>query len=79
MMGTMKASAIRAELRKAFQMTDADLLAWFNRQIDERTPATEARTTEVETLGLLRDALVRETQRSPRRPKKQRVARRREA
>jgi hypothetical protein len=34
MMGPMKASAIRAELRKAFKMTDADLFAWFNRQIE---------------------------------------------
>jgi hypothetical protein len=71
MMGPMKASVIRAELRKAFKMTDADLFAWFNRQIEERTPAAEATSTDIETLRLLCDALIAETQRSPRRPKKQ--------
>jgi hypothetical protein len=70
----MKASAIRAELRKAFKMSDADLLAWFNGQMDERKRASKSKSTEIETLRLLRHALVRETQRVPRRPRKRRTA-----
>ena len=60
MMGPEKLSSIRAKVRKSFEMSDADLLAWFNRQIEdvERTPS-EIRS-EIDTLRLLRDALVEE-------------------
>src|SRR5258708_4257292 len=63
MMGPMKASTIRAELRKAFKMPDADLLAWFNRQLEDLEHKPKAKKTEINTLRLLRDALVKETKR----------------
>jgi hypothetical protein len=60
MMGPTKLSTIRAEARKAFKMSDAALLAWFNRQLQDLGPERKANKTEVETLRLLRDALLRE-------------------
>ena len=63
MMGPTKLSTMRAELRKSFKMTDAELLDWFNRQLDDlgRNPRTNP--VETETLRLLRDALVKEAKR----------------
>jgi hypothetical protein len=67
MMGPTKLSTIRAELRKSFKMTDADLLAWFNRQLADLGRKPKANRVEMETLRLLRDALVKEASRPPRR------------
>jgi hypothetical protein len=74
MMGPEKLSTIRVKLRESFKMTDADLLAWFNRQLDEMCPKPKANQTEIDTLRLLRDALVKEAKRPLPRRKRQRVA-----
>jgi hypothetical protein len=67
MIGTTKLSTIREQVRKSFHLTDKELLTWFNRQVEERKhPPVEAKT-ELETLRLLRDALLREVKRT--RPK----------
>jgi hypothetical protein len=63
MMGSVKLSTIRAELRKSFDMSDADLLAWFDRQIEEAGQTPKGGPKEIETLRLLRDALVVEVKR----------------
>jgi hypothetical protein len=60
MMGPTKLSTIREHVRKSFKMTDAELLAWFNRQMEEREENPDA-DTEIGTLRLLRDALKKET------------------
>ena len=73
MMGPMEASTIRAELRKAFKLPDADLVAWFNRQIEELGREPRAKGTEIDTLRLLRDALVKEAERTPPRRQVRRV------
>jgi len=68
MMGPEKLRAIRAEIRRAFKVSDAELFAWFIRQLDEpaRKPRTD--TAVLDGLRLLRDALLNETKRtSPRR------------
>jgi len=71
MMGPTKLSVMRDEVRKAFQMTDAELAAWFDRQVKESKRKPKAIATEVNTtLQLLRDALVKEVQGS--KPKKRR-------
>ena len=68
MMGPEKRSAIRAEVRKAFQASDAELLAWFNRQLEGLAQKPKANTAVLEGLRLLRDALLNETKRAtPRR------------
>ena len=68
MMGPTKLSTIRAEVRKAFKMPDAELLAWFNRQLEDLGQKPKANQVEMETLRLLRDALVKEAKRvAPRR------------
>ncbi len=59
MIGQTKLSTIRREARKAFKLSDADLLAWFNRQLEELGPKRKTNKTEAETLRLLRDALVK--------------------
>ena len=68
MMGPTKLSTIRSEVRKAFQMSDAKLLAWFNRQLEEGVGEPKKNQAEMDTPRLLRDALVNETKRrTPRR------------
>ena len=42
MMEPVKISTMREQVRKSFKMTDAELLAWFNRQIEECRPKSEA-------------------------------------
>jgi hypothetical protein len=63
MMGSKKLSTIRAELRKSFDMSDADLLAWFDQQIEDMGRTPKGGQKEIETLRLLRDALVVEVKR----------------
>ncbi len=64
MMGPAKLSTIRAEVRKAFKMSDAKLLAWFNRQLEDLGQKPRANKAEMDTLRLLRDALVKEAKRA---------------
>ena len=66
MIGPTKLSSIRAQVRKSFKMTDAELLAWFNRQLRTRARSTARPKTEIDTLRLLRDALVQESKRPKR-------------
>ncbi len=73
MMGPTKLSTIRAELRKAFKMSDAELLAWFNRQLEDLGQKPKANKGELDTLRLLRDALVKEVKRVAPRPRPPRV------
>jgi hypothetical protein len=74
MMGPMKATEIRAELRRAFKMSDAELETWFQRQIEGQARRPGDRKTAIETLELLRDALIKEVNRGPARRSKRRVA-----
>jgi hypothetical protein len=64
---------MRAEVRKAFQMSDAELLAWFNRQMEDLGQKPKANKAELDTLRLLRDALVQEAKRGAPRRKAPRV------
>ena len=65
MMGPTKLSTMRAEVRKAFRMTDAKLLAWFNRQMEMLAQKPRVNEAEIGTLRLLRDALIKnETKKS---------------
>ncbi len=70
MMGPTKVSTMRASLRKTFKMSDDELLAWFNQQLEQVAQKPNANNTEIDTLRLLRDALVKETKRGtpPRKP-----------
>ncbi len=61
MMGSTKASTMRAEIRKGLNKSDAELLAWFNRQIAKLEGKPKTRGSQAESLRLLRDALVKET------------------
>jgi hypothetical protein len=74
MIGPTKLSAIRTQVRKAFRMSDAELLAWFNRQIEESCREPEKNQSEIDTLQLLRDALVKEAMRPSTRRRVPRVA-----
>ena len=74
MMGPTKLSTIRAEVRKAFKMPDAELLAWFNRQLENLGQDPKTNKVEMDTLRLLRDALVKEGKRVAPRRKAPRVA-----
>jgi hypothetical protein len=73
MLGPTKLSTIRAEVRKAFPMSDAELLAWFNRQLGDLGQKPQANQAEWNTLRLLRDALAKEAKRGARRGKTPRV------
>jgi hypothetical protein len=64
MMGPTKLSTIRAEVRMAFKMSDAELLAWFNGQLEDLGRKPQANKGEMDTLRLLRDALVKEVKRA---------------
>jgi hypothetical protein len=59
-MGSLKLGMIRKEVRKSLKMTDAQLLAWFNRQMEARDQGPKAAPTEIKALRLLRDALKQE-------------------
>ena len=63
MMEPEKLSTIRAELRKSIEMSDADLLAWFERQIEDRGRTPQGGQAEIQTLRSLRDALLQEVKR----------------
>jgi hypothetical protein len=63
-MGPTKLSTIRERVRRSFNMSDAELQAWLNQQMEDRKRKTDAQT-ELETLRLLRDALKKETRDTP--------------
>lgn len=63
MMGPEKLSTIRAELRESIEMPDAELRAWFDRQIEEKGRTPRGGQAEIATLRLLRDALLQEVKR----------------
>jgi hypothetical protein len=67
MMGPTKLSTIRAELRKSLDMSDAELRKWFDRHLGGLARRPKSNTTELDTLTLLRDALLRETKPGTRR------------
>jgi hypothetical protein len=73
MMGRETAGEIRAELRKAYKMSDAKLRAWFSRRIANAEQKTPREPTEIDTLELIRDALLKEVKRSPTRRAKRKV------
>ena len=73
MMGPEKLSTIRQHVRESFKMTEAELLAWFNRQMDEHQRKPHEAETELETLRLLRDALLQEAKPGKGKPKRGRV------
>jgi hypothetical protein len=58
MIGPKKLSEIRAELRAGFDMTDKELLAWFNREIQALERQEPTGRTGRETMRSLRDALL---------------------
>lgn len=72
MMGPTKLSTIREHVRKSFKMTDAELLARFNQQLEELGQKPKANATEIDTLRLLRDALVKEVKGDQPKPKRPR-------
>ena len=74
MMGPAKLSTIGAEVRKAFKLSDAELLAWFKQQLEDLGQKPQANPLEFDTLRLLRDALVKEAQRATPRRKPPRVS-----
>jgi hypothetical protein len=74
MMGPEKLGTIRSKLRESFPASEAELLASFNRQIEEVSRSPGGGNTAADTLRLLRDALVAETKK-PRTPRRKRVAR----
>ena len=59
MIGPNKPAAMRAKLRETFNMTDAELLALFNARIGEQVRSAEPDRVTIESLKLLRDALVK--------------------
>lgn len=61
MMRLKTSREIREEVRKSYDMSDAELLAQFNRQIAEMAADSTASSTAIDSLRLLRDALVKET------------------
>jgi hypothetical protein len=74
MMGCTKRAAINEEVRKALNMSDAELLAWFNRQMSELAEKPRASPTEIDTLRLLLVALVEEVERPKARTKRSRLS-----
>jgi hypothetical protein len=73
MIGSAKLRTIRAEVRKAFKKSDAELLTWFNRQLEDLGQEPKTNQRAAETLRLLRDALVKEAKRAPARRKRSRA------
>jgi hypothetical protein len=63
MMGPTKLTTIRAEIRKAFKMSDVQLLAWFNRQLSALDQRPKVNKAEINALRLLRDAIIGEVKR----------------
>ena len=73
MIGREKPGTMRSKLRESFG-SEAELLASFNRQVEQVSRASGGDGTAARTLQLLRDALVAESKR-PRTTRRKRVAR----
>lgn len=63
MIGPTSLGTIREKLRESLNMTDAELLAWFNNQMENQAKKSRSDQSEIDTLRLFRDALVREVKR----------------
>ena len=74
MMESTKVNTIRAELRNALKMTDPELRAWFNQKLEAERKKTKSGSTEIDTLRLLRDALVKETKGTKPKPRPARAS-----
>ena len=76
MMGPTKLNTIRAQVRKSFEMTDAELFAWFNQQLEDRKQKPTVVQGEIDALRLLRDALQKEVKpaKPARRPRREPAA-----
>lgn len=57
MIGTEKASDIKAKLRAAADKSDAELLAWFNDEVSRARQMPIGSDTAIESLNLLLNAL----------------------
>ncbi len=64
-MGPTKLSTIRAVVRRALKMSDTELLAWFNRELEKLGRKPQENQAAMNTLRLIRDALVREANPEP--------------
>jgi hypothetical protein len=74
MIGPEKASTIRAKLRQSFKQSDAELLKWFNDQIEQVKKKPGDHRVGIESLQLLRDSLLNEVKRPLSRRKPRRLA-----
>ena len=74
MIGTEKASDIKAKLRAAAGKSDAELLAWFNDEVSRARQMPIGSDTAIESLNLLLNALQNEPKRKPRAKPKRRKA-----
>jgi hypothetical protein len=73
MIGPEKLSTIREKVRASFKMDEAQLRAWFEDQLEEMQRKPQTAPTEIETLRLFRDALVKETKNDKPKRKPRRV------
>lgn len=74
MMEQVKLSAIRVKVREAFKQSDDEVAALLDRQIEDLGKPTKQNLAEIETLRLLRDALLKEVTQCVSMPKKRKVA-----
>ena len=74
MIGPEKPSTLRAKLRQSFKKSDADLLEWFNEQIERAKKKPGDHQVAIESLRLLRDSLLSEVKRPSSRRKPRRLA-----
>ena len=75
MIGPTSLSTIREKLRESFKMTDAELSAWFSEQMENQAKKSKSNRTEIDTLRLFRDALLKEVKRGkPKRKSKRAMA-----
>ena len=61
MMGKTKAATVRTKLRDALNMSDTDLIVWFDTKM--KGSKDDSKPKVVESLLLFRDALLKETNR----------------
>jgi hypothetical protein len=59
MMGPKRQSEIKRELRQRIGKSDKELLAWFNQEMADAEERPRLGETGLETLQLLRDALLK--------------------
>ncbi len=61
MMGKTKAEAVRKQLRDVLNLSDEDLVAWFDGKVKDSKTTSKPKVAE--SLLLFRDALLKETRR----------------